>query len=79
MFSYLIARIKQEHEYSWFTYKGKPIGLPFRGKTERLEQGQIFGVRPSSDGKKIRLVFEGQLTRVFTIDQGLASRIARSV
>jgi len=79
MYSCLVARIKGEDEYDFFTYKGKPIDVPFRGITRTLEKGQRFGVRKSSNGKQIRLVFEGDLTRVMTIDLATAQKIAKGI
>ena len=79
MYSCLVARIKDESEYDTFTYTGKPIEIPFRGITRTLEKGQRFGVRKSSNGKQIRMIFEGDPTRVMTLDLPLAKRIARFV
>lgn len=79
MYSCLVARIKDESEYDTFTYTGKPIEIPFRGITRTLEKGQRFGVRKSSNGKQIRMIFKGDPTRVMTLDLPLAKRIARFV
>lgn len=79
MYSCLVARIKGEDEYDFFTYKGKPLEIPFRGITRTLETGQRFGVRKSSSGKQIRMVFEGDLNRVMTIDLALAKKIAKGI
>lgn len=79
MYSCVVARIKDDDEYDWFRYSGKPIEVPFRGITRTLDKGQIFGVRKSSNGKQIRMVFDGDLTRVMTLDLPLAKKIAKFV
>lgn len=79
MYSCLVARIKGADEYDFFVYKGKPMEIPFRGITRTLEKGQRFGVRKSSNGKQIRLVFDQDLTRVCTIDLKTAQRIAKNI
>lgn len=78
MYSCVVARIKGEDEYDWLVYTGKALEIPFRGITRTLNKGQVFGVRRSSSGKQIRLVFENDLTRVSTIKLDLAQRIGRS-
>ena len=81
MYSFLIvSRIKSGDEYEWYTYKGaKPISVDFRGKPVEISKGQRFGVRPSSNGKFIRLVMPDELTRVITIDLPTASRLANGI
>jgi hypothetical protein len=79
MYSCLVARIKGEDEYDMFTYKGPSLEIPFRGITRTLEKGQRFGVRKSSSGKQIRMIFEGDPTRVMTLDLKLAQKIAKGV
>ncbi len=80
MYSCLVtARIKGEDEYSFFRYQGKPMDIPFRGIKRPLEKGQVIGVRKSSNGKQIRMVFQNDLTRVMTLDLPLAQKIARFV
>jgi hypothetical protein len=78
MYSCVVARIKDETEYQWFKYTGRPIEIPFRGITRTMETGQKFGVRKSSSGKLIRLVFDQDLTRVSTIDLPLAKKLAKA-
>jgi hypothetical protein len=74
------ARIKGEHEYDWFTYRNKtPMTLDFRGHAVKIENGQKFGVRPSSSGKYIRLVLPEELTKVMTIDLKTAKKLANGV
>ncbi|QDH83642.1 hypothetical protein [Achromobacter phage Motura] len=73
------ARIKDEDEYDWFRYTGPATELDFRGKPEALSKGAVFGVRPSSNGKHIRLVFKDKPTRVFTLPMDQAQRIAKHV
>jgi hypothetical protein len=79
MYSCLVARIKGEDEYDFFTYTGPMIMLPFRGIEIPLSKGEKFGVRKSSNGKSIRLILGDDLNRVFTIDLETAKKIARSV
>lgn len=73
------ARIKGDDEYDWLKYTGKPLEIPFRGITRTLNTNQKIGVRKSSNGKQIRMVFDGDLTRVMTLDLALAKKIAKSV
>jgi hypothetical protein len=64
-----LSRIKGEDEYAWFKYcSAKPYTLSFRGKPVQVEKGDIFGTRPSSNGKQVRLVLKklGN-TKVFTL------------
>jgi len=80
MYSFLLARIKPESDYEFFTYDGpKPVTVEFRGKPIAIKQGTRFGVRPSSSGKHIRMVFPNDPTRVLTIDQATAERLAQHV
>jgi hypothetical protein len=80
VYSFLVARIKPEESYEWFTYNGKkPVMLNFRGKPVTLERGQRFGVRPSTSERDIRLVFKGEPTRVFTLNLKQAKDLAKGV
>lgn len=82
MYSYLAveARIKRPDEYDWFTYTGaKPVVVTFRGKPVNIPKGTVFGVRPSSSGKQIRLVIGDDITRVITIDLDTAKALAKHV
>src|SRR4051812_44460907 len=65
------AVIKDESHYSWYRYtSNKPMHVDFRGKPVTLKQGEIFGLRPSSNGKSIRLVVKSLgVNRVITIDE----------
>jgi len=66
------ARIKGDDEYSWFTYKGKSMNLQGRGQPVSLNNGDVFGVRYSSNKKDKRLVLEKLgLTKVFTLNPQL--------
>lgn len=78
MYSCLVARIKTEDEYQWFNFKGATMQLPFRGITIPLTKGDIFGVRKSSDNKKIRLVLKDDINRVVTLDLDTAKKIAKN-
>lgn len=80
MYSFLVARIKDEDEYEWFTYKGKkPVMLDFRGSKEAISKNDKFGVRKSSNGKNIRLIKYNQPTRVFTLTLKQAKDLAKGV
>lgn len=75
--SQLEARIKPESDYEFFTYQGPLMTVEFRGHPIPIGKGDRFGVRPSSSGKFIRLVFPNDPTRVITIDQDTAKKLAR--
>ncbi len=78
MYSYLVtARIKGKDEYQFLIYNGPKLELPFRGIEVPLEKGTKFGVRPSSNGKHIRLVMGDDVNRVFTIPPEVAQKIAK--
>jgi hypothetical protein len=79
MYSCLVARVKGEDEYEFFKYGGRPLEIPFRGITRTLEKGQQFGVRKSSNGKQIRMIFKGDPTRVMTLDLPLAKKVAKGI
>ena len=81
MYAYLLeSRIKPESDYEFFTYNGaKPVAVDFRGKPVTINKGTRFGVRPSSNGKHIRLVFPSDPTRVMTIDMETAETLAKGV
>lgn len=79
------SRIKGEDEYDFYTYKGVPMDVEFRGHPITVKKGMRFGVRPSSSGKDIRLVLmkeDGEtpdLTRVMTIDLKTANALANGI
>jgi hypothetical protein len=75
--SQLEARIKPESDYAFFTYQGPAMTVEFRGHPIPISKGDRFGVRPSSNGKFIRLVFPNDPTRVITIDQAEAAKLAK--
>lgn len=80
MYSYLLARILPESNYEFYTYDGpKPVTVEFRGKPITISRGTRFGVRPSTSGKHIRMVFPSDPTRVMTIDPDTAQRLAKHV
>jgi hypothetical protein len=81
MYSFLVlARVKPEDAYEWFTFRGKkPITLDFRGKQVAIQNGQRFGVRPSSNKKFIRLVLPDEITKVITITLAQAQALAKGV
>lgn len=60
--------VKGEENYQWYKYKGKkPYAVSRRGGDVHIGAGDVFGIRGSANGKSIRLVLRGQLTKVFTI------------
>lgn len=80
MYSFLLARVKDEHEYQWFTYYGKRVvNLAYRGRTVVIKENDRFGVRPSSNGRNIRLILPQDKTRVLTISLEQAKRLANNV
>jgi len=81
MYSYLVeALVKPETNYEFFTYSGKsPVEVSFRGKPYAIGKGVRFGVRKSTNGKSIRLIFPNEPTRVFTIDLPTAQKLAKGV
>lgn len=83
MYAYLLnARVKPEADYQFYEYNGaKPVIVDFRGNPITISKGTRFGVRPSSNGKHIRLVFPNDPTRVITLDLDLdtAQQLAKGV
>ena len=72
-----VAAPKSADAYQWFIYTGAKA-IPISGRTPIvISKGTAFGVRPSSNGKLIRLVLPGQETRVFTIDMRTAKLLAK--
>lgn len=81
MFAYLLkSKILPNEHYDWFTYQSaKPVSIDYRGTPVKVSKGTKFGVRPSTNGKFIRLVFPDQITKVFTIDLDTAKSLAKGV
>lgn len=81
MYSFLLeSRILPEKDYEFFNYSGKrPVTVVFRGKEIEIKPGTRFGVRPSSNGKHIRLIFPNDPTRVITIDPATAAKLAKGL
>jgi hypothetical protein len=76
----VVAAPKSAEHYQYFKFMGKKaIDLPYRGISVPLEPGQRFGVRKSRDGKKIRLVLDDEVNRVFTLSLDIAKKIAKTV
>jgi predicted ferric reductase len=62
------SAIKDEANYSWYLFRGQIAWLDYRGKQVELNKGDEFGIRSSSDGKKIRLIIKRLgPNKVFTI------------
>lgn len=77
---YVEAAPKPAGNYEFFTYKGqKPVILNYRGQEIKVTKGTEFGVRPSSSGKDIRLVFPDNVNRVLTLTPQQAQDLARGV
>ena len=75
------ARIKDDDEYTWLKYTGKPISLNFRGKEVTLRPADKFGVRMSSNGKDKRFVIDAPgfgLTKVFTLTPELEKHLSKT-
>ena len=73
------AKPRPNDAYEWFTYTGKPrdmmsgVGTPLY-----LRKGQVFGVRKSGDGKKIRMITEDLgPNKVFTLLPEVAADLAK--
>lgn len=80
MYSFLLeSRVLPEQSYDFFIYQGNPVDVDFRGRIITIDKGTKFGVRPSSNGKQIRLIFPKDPTRVITIDMDTAKKLARGV
>lgn len=81
MYSFMLeSRILPEKSYEFFTYNGaRPVTVNFRGNEITINKGTRFGVRPSTNGKHIRLIFPKDPTRVMTIDLETAKKLARGV
>lgn len=81
MYAFLLeAAPKDESHYDFYTYNGKePVGVVFRGQEYTVDRGTRFGVRPSSNGKHIRMIFPDNKNRVFTLDLPTAQKLAKGV
>lgn len=79
MYAFLLkAAVLPEAAYDFFTYEGsKPVTVEFRGKPIVINKGVRFGVRPSTSGKHIRMVFPSDPTRVLTIDGDTAAKLSK--
>ena len=80
MYSFLVAAIKGEDAYEFFTYKGEdPVTVFFRGKPTMVSKGTKVGVRQSVNKKDIRLIFPGMPNRVYTLTLQQAQDLADGV
>lgn len=81
MYSFLLkSAVLPEAAYDFFTYGGStPVTVDFRGKPIEIKKGTRFGVRPSTNGQNIRLIFPKDPTRVLTIDLATAKKLSRGV
>lgn len=74
-----ISRIKGADEYAWMKYTGQPIAATNdKGRTLKLQTGDVYGARKSSNGKHLRLItLKDGPTKVFTVDEELASLLGK--
>lgn len=81
MYSFLLeSRVLPADDYEFFTYNGRnKVEVSFRGKPIEISKGTRFGVRPSTNGKSIRLIFPDEATKVITIDLDTAKKLAKGV
>jgi len=84
MYSFLVKEVpvsvSLEPEYQWFTYHGRsPVLIKFQGKSLAIGKGKRFGVRPSTSGTEIRLVFPEDKSKVLTISREQAESLAKGV
>lgn len=65
------SAVKDDDTYSWYEYTSShSFPLERRGKPSQLQQGDLFGVRKSSNGKATRLVTKSLgPTIVFSLDE----------
>ena len=74
------AAILPREKYDFFTYEGsKPVTVEFRGKPVQIKKGQVFGVRPSTNKKQIRMVLGDDISRVFTLNLDQAKQLAKGI
>jgi hypothetical protein len=73
------ALIKTNEYYQWFIYTGQPRDLMSGAGTPLyLKKGQVFGVRKSASGKKIRMITEDLgPNKVFTLLPEVALDLAK--
>lgn len=66
----LLERIKPADDYQWYVYTSdRPTSIKRASSMYTFVKDVEFGVRPSTDGKKIRLIFRATgENKVFTID-----------
>ena len=67
--------VKGRNHYVWYEYTGK-TPLTFGEKRQlELKKGDVFGVRWSSNKKDIRIVLEGELTKVATVNSSYFEKV----
>lgn len=72
------AAPKTADAYEWFTYTGKRFVSVAGRKPLTVTNGGVFGVRFSADRKSLRLVMQGQETKVYTLDTETAKALAKN-
>jgi hypothetical protein len=61
------AAVKGDMAYRWYKITSKRLQpMTLRGKECKLTEGQVIGLRPSTDGKTTRMVLKGELTKVMS-------------
>ena len=75
----IVALIKPNENYQWYVWKGTDRPMESKhGIKHTLKKGERFGMRPSSNGKFIRLIFEELgTTKVFTLGEGESMELVK--
>ena len=76
--SAVTAAPKGNNSYDWFTHNGPEMAVEGKGRSTVFRKGTLYGVRPSGNGKFIRLItgIDGP-TKVYTIDPETAQKLAK--
>ncbi len=78
--SQLEARIKGADEYQWLRHQGGKLTLQTSKGPLVIDKNEVYGVRPSSNGKHIRLVQaeDHGINKVMTITLDDAKKLAKT-
>lgn len=76
----LTARIKGADEYSWMLHQGGKLTLQTSKGPIEIDKGEVYGVRPSSNGKQIRFVQaeDHGINKVMTLTLDDAKKLAKT-
>lgn len=76
----LTARIKGADEYSWMLHQGGKLTLQTSKGPIEIDKGEVYGVRPSSNGKQIRFVQaeDHGINKVMTLTLEDAKKLAKT-